>query len=73
MDIPQRVAQEIMRHSCPSLTAEVYTDTASLHTWSAIDALPGVAVPLSQGVYQEAVVGGHPVTLAGTTGETGRE
>ena len=66
--VPQRVAQEIMRHSGPELTARVYTDTASLHTWSAIEKLPSVAgTTLYQGLYQKTAVGGHsapvPVTM----------
>jgi hypothetical protein len=28
--VPMRVAQELMRHSAPRLTGEVYTDTSSL-------------------------------------------
>jgi len=66
--VPQRVAQEIMRHSDPKLTAKVYTDTASLHTWSAIEKLPSIGGVLSQGLYQKLVVGGHPVAEAVTMG-----
>lgn len=66
--VPQRVAQEIIRHSTPDLTAAVYTDTASLHTWSAIEKLPSMEKGLYQGLYQKSVVGGHPVTEPVTSG-----
>ncbi len=66
--VPQRVAQEIMRHSCPSLTANVYTDTASLHTWRAIEKLPSIGGTVSQILYQKLVAGGHSVTEAVTMG-----
>jgi len=66
--VPQRVAQEIMRHSDLKLTAKVYTDTASLHTWSAIEKLPSIGGTVSQILYQKLVVGGHPVAAPVTMG-----
>ena len=38
--ISQRLAQELMRHSDPNLTAKVYTDATQLPTFEAIDSLP---------------------------------
>jgi len=61
--VPERVAMEIMRHSDRRLTDRVYTDTSSLHTWSAIEMLPSVTQALSPGVSQISVVGGPSVTL----------
>jgi hypothetical protein len=61
---------EIMRHSDRRLTDKVYTDISSLHAWSAIEKLPSVTAALSQGVYQELVVGGHSVSLPVTDGAT---
>lgn len=37
--ISQRLAQELMRHSDPRLTANLYTDTAHLPTFDAIEKL----------------------------------
>jgi hypothetical protein len=59
---------EIMRHSDRRLTDKVYTDISSLHTWSAIEKLPSVSAALSQGVYQDLVVGGHSVSVPVTEG-----
>jgi hypothetical protein len=54
-----------MRHSEGRLTEKVYTDAASLHTWSAIEKLPSVtdSKSLSHRLYQSLVVHGHPVSL----------
>lgn len=43
--VPLRTAQEVMRHSDPSLTANVYTDPALLQVEAAVASLP----PLSPG------------------------
>ena len=36
----QRMAQELMRHSDPHLTAQIYTDVSQLPTFDAVSALP---------------------------------
>ena len=41
--IPQRVAQELMRHSDPRLTANVYTHLGMTDTRSALDSLPSLS------------------------------
>ena len=38
--ISQRLAQELMRHSDPRLTANIYTDVTMLPTFDAVQALP---------------------------------
>jgi len=38
--VPQRIAQEAMRHSDPKLTAMIYTDPAQLSTRGAVEKLP---------------------------------
>jgi integrase len=40
--VPLRTAQAVMRHSDPSLTANIYTDPTLLDTAAAIVALPGL-------------------------------
>ncbi len=40
--IPQRIAQELMRHSDANLTANVYTDALQLPTFEAIHLLKGI-------------------------------
>lgn len=37
--VPMRLAQELMRHSDPRLTANIYTDTAQLPTFGAVQGL----------------------------------
>ena len=41
--IPQRIAQEAMRHSEARLTNQVYTDSSQLNTGAAIDMLPSIS------------------------------
>jgi len=38
--VSQRLAQELMRHSDPRLTANIYTDAAHLPTFDAVESLP---------------------------------
>jgi integrase len=45
--VPQRVAQEAMRHSDPKLTAMVYTDPAMLNTAAAVESLP-ITIPTAE-------------------------
>ena len=40
--VPQRIAQEVMRHSDPRLTTQVYTDTKQFNLRNAIESLPGI-------------------------------
>ena len=40
--VPQRIAQEIMRHSDPRLTTQVYTDTKQFNLRNVLDSLPKV-------------------------------
>ncbi len=40
--IPQRIAQEVMRHSDARLTTQVYTDTKQFNLRNAINSLPGI-------------------------------
>ena len=40
--VSQRMAQELMRHSDPRLTANIYTDTTLLPTFEAVHSLPWV-------------------------------
>ena len=42
--VPQRIAQELMRHSAPRLTANVYTKLQLHDTRGALDALPALSV-----------------------------
>ena len=42
--VGERVAQEIMRHSDPKLTAQTYTDTRLLNLQAAVERLPSVLV-----------------------------
>jgi integrase len=43
--VPLRTAQAVMRHSDPSLTANIYTDPALLDTAAAVGSLPALAGP----------------------------
>ncbi len=45
--VPQRIAQELMRHSDPRLTANVYTKLRLQDTRSALDALPAMSVAVN--------------------------
>ena len=45
--VPQRIAQEAMRHSDPKLTAMVYTDPSVLNTAAAIESLP-ITIPTAE-------------------------
>lgn len=38
--VSQRLAQELMRHSDPRLTANIYTDAAHLPTFDAVEKMP---------------------------------
>ena len=40
--IPQRIAQEVMRHSDARLTTQVYTDTKQFNIRNAMNTLPGI-------------------------------
>jgi len=40
--VPLRTAQEVMRHSNPTLTANIYTDPALLQVEAALAALPSI-------------------------------
>ena len=40
--VPQRIAQEAMRHSDPRLTTQVYTDTKQFNMRNALSSLPGI-------------------------------
>ena len=40
--VPQRIAQEAMRHSDPRLTTQVYTDTKQFNMRKALSSLPGI-------------------------------
>ena len=67
--VPQRIAQEAMRHSDPSLTALVYTDTSQFNMESAVSSLPGFSInTLPLIVPLDLVNNGHflsrPVTSA---------
>jgi len=42
--VSQRLAQELMRHSEPRLTAQIYTDASQLPTFEAIEKLPWFGV-----------------------------
>ena len=42
--VSQRMAQELMRHSDPRLTADIYTDVTMLPTFNAVHALPWLGV-----------------------------
>lgn len=44
MGVSQRLTQELMRHSDPKLTANIYTDVTQLPTFSAVNALPWHAI-----------------------------
>ena len=57
--VPQRLAMEIMRHSDPRLTANVYTDANALPTRAAVQQLPGFTSPQEKGV-QVGAQGSHP-------------
>ena len=46
--VPLRTAQAAMRHSDPSLTANVYTDPRLLDVSGALDALPGLSLEAGQ-------------------------
>jgi integrase len=39
-NVSQRLAQELMRHSDPRLTANIYTDVTKLPTFEAVNDLP---------------------------------
>ncbi len=48
--VPQRIAQELMRHSDPSLTANIYTDPSRFNLRGAVNSLPSFAgVELKKG------------------------
>jgi len=40
LNLPLRVAMELMRHSDPNLTTKIYTDAGMLPIWDAVGALP---------------------------------
>lgn len=44
----QRMAQELMRHSDPHLTAQIYTDVSQLPTFNAVSSLPWVGNTTNQ-------------------------
>jgi integrase len=48
--VPLRTAQAAMRHSDPSLTANVYTDPKLLDVHGALDALPSLPLPPNRAV-----------------------
>jgi len=48
--VPQRVAQEAMRHSDPRLTAQVYTDTTQFNLRSAVGKLLSFGNSIEQNV-----------------------
>jgi integrase len=45
--VPLRTAQAVMRHSDPSLTANIYTDPTLLDTAAAIASLPALGVAVA--------------------------
>jgi integrase len=51
--VPLRTAQAAMRHSDPSLTANVYTDPKLLDVQGALDALPSLPLGTGQSTRQE--------------------
>jgi hypothetical protein len=76
-NISQRVAQELIRHSDPALTANSYTDASQLPTFDAVASLAwegqnltGNTRPDSQLDTQELVVNSHEVARNGNGNET---
>jgi hypothetical protein len=51
--VPLRTAQAAMRHSDPSLTANVYTDPRLLDVSGALDALPSLPIETGRDIIQE--------------------
>ncbi|MGF1451816.1 MAG: tyrosine-type recombinase/integrase [Opitutales bacterium] len=51
----QRLAQELMRHSDPKLTAKVYTDAKLLPTFETVEQLPWMAAAEARSSDSEAV------------------
>ena len=68
--IPQRLAQELMRHSDPRLTAMQYTDTSALPLANAICGLPGIPDFVSPPVSPSAVREGQNESAAVRDGQT---
>jgi Phage integrase family len=66
--VSQRVAQELMRHSDPRMTANVYTDLGIGDTAGALDALPALPLPLAPGVAPDLVPTGQFQSCSGDEG-----
>ena len=62
--VPQRVAQEIMRHSDPRLTAMVYTDSSCLDIKKALDSLPDLSSSVDE-TEGAAHIEAHGIALEG--------
>lgn len=68
--VPLRTAQAAMRHSDPSLTANVYTDPKLLDIGGALDALPALPLDSSTGTESQRATGTAPSFVAPTVAPT---
>ena len=68
--VSQRLAQELMRHSDPKLTANIYTDATHLPTFDAVETLPWHEANGTHIGTQKADSSGHLLSQAVTINNT---
>ena len=61
LQLPLRVAMELMRHSDPKLTTKVYTDAGMLPIWDAVGSLP---------MFNDTQIDTHKLVESGQLGST---